>query len=113
MRTFSDFVNLLKMAYYECDIAVRDPFMRNELEKKMQEMGIKYLKGYSDLVDLYSYSIIGTKGKKDKDLGELLEWFKGDDELDCFTTINELTRTKTYNFTRRSEHIDMSRFKKK
>jgi hypothetical protein len=98
------------MAWYRCSFEVKDPFSRVEVEKKLEEMGIKCLTGYTDFLGLYSYAVVGGKKKK---VMEFLDWFKGDGELRCFSSKNELTRTTMYSFYRASEDINLEQFASK
>lgn len=91
----------IKLSYYGCCLVEKDPFLNSKLKEKLAEMNITYMYGYNEPMGLYSYAITGVKGNKDEVLGELLEWFKGDSELKCFTTKNKLTRMITYNFMRK------------
>ena len=114
--TVKDFYYNIKFAIYRCSFEVKDPFARREVEKKLEEMGIECLTGYTDFLGLYSYAVVGVKGggislkkKRDK-VDEFLDWFKGDGKLKCFTSKNEIFRVPMYSFYRASDDIDMSQF---
>ena len=95
-----DIFNNLRVSYYGCALGVSDSFEKAALEKKMEEMGIRYMQGYNEHMGLYSYSVLGTKGRKQDDLADLLEWFKGSGRLQYFVTRNMIFRTKIYCFVR-------------
>ncbi len=114
MTTLRDIYYNIKFAIYRCSIEVRDPFARMEVEKKLKELGIEYLTGYTSFLGLYSYGIIGVPGvrgglkKKYARIDEFLDWFKEGDKLRCFQAKNELFKTPMYGFYRDSENIDIS-----
>lgn len=114
MKDLKDFYYNIKFAIYRCSIEVKDPFARIEVEKKLKELGIEYLKGYTSFLGLYSYGIIGVPGvrggfkKKFERIDEFLDWFKEGDKLRCFQAKNELFRTPMYGFYRESDNVDLS-----
>ena len=112
---FKDIINNLKLSFYRCSVETSDPFLRADIERKLTEMGIHYLKGYTDFLGLYSYAIIGVDSassikKKREKVDDFLDWFQGDGKLKCFSTKNELTRIDMYSFYRADENIDLSRY---
>ncbi len=95
-----DILIYIRAARYGCALCVSDPFKKSELENKMKEMGIRYMMGYYEHMALYSYTVLGTKGRKHDDLADLLEWFRGDGRLKYFISRNMIFRTKMYCFVR-------------
>lgn len=96
--SIKDLINNIKFAYYHCCFEITNPFEKEETEKKLNECGIKVVKGYNNDMNATMYGVVGAKSTEGA--RTFLEWFKRDDSWHWYESKNGilpfLPKIRTY-----------------
>lgn len=73
---FKDLIHNIGYARVGVSLDIHDPFTKKEVEKELDERGIKYLAGFDRTERAYTYALI--KGDKTK-IEDFIKWFTSTD----------------------------------